>query len=171
MLCSLDKQMSDGFQWCSGDLVGSGVTTQGSWRLNSEHTFLNSKLIICWRRRVEENTDGNIKIPFPSLIILRCVVLAASGVSMFCKRSSSRFFSSSSVITLCCEYFPLQPTATDLIIQLCKYFQISLVRLCQYLVNSQLMITRWTCFHQTDSCCGKWTTGLPKWSWNEISNS
>ena len=29
VLCSLDKQMSDGFQRCSGDLVGSGVTTQG----------------------------------------------------------------------------------------------------------------------------------------------
>lgn len=42
ILHGLDKQMSDGCQRCSGDLVGSGVTTQGSSRLNSEHTFLNS---------------------------------------------------------------------------------------------------------------------------------
>lgn len=28
-LYCLDKQMSDDFQRCSGDLVGSGVTTQG----------------------------------------------------------------------------------------------------------------------------------------------
>lgn len=42
-LHSLDKQMADGFQRRSGDLVGSRVTTQGSRRLNSEHTFLNSK--------------------------------------------------------------------------------------------------------------------------------
>lgn len=43
MLYSLDKQMSDGFQRCSGNVGGSGVTTQGSRRLNSGHTFLNSK--------------------------------------------------------------------------------------------------------------------------------
>lgn len=128
VLGSLDKQMSDGFQRCSGDLVGSGVTAQGSRRLNSEHTFLNSKLIICRRRHVEGDTDGNIKTPFHSLIILRCVALAGPGalrarvLRALAQPFLLPFFS---VITLCCcEYFPLQPKATDLIIQLCKYFQI-----------------------------------------------
>lgn len=58
VLYSLDKQMSDGFQRRSGDLVGSGVTTRGGLRLNSEHTFLNSKLIICWGRHVEGTPMG-----------------------------------------------------------------------------------------------------------------
>lgn len=65
---------------------------------------------------------------------------------IFCEHSSSCFFSFFSVITLCCEYFPLQPKATNLIIHLCKYFQISLVRVLQCPVSSQLRISHWTGF-------------------------
>lgn len=48
VLYGLDKQISGGFQRCSGDRVGSGVITQRGWRLNNEQTFLNLKWITCW---------------------------------------------------------------------------------------------------------------------------
>ena len=175
--CRLDKQMSGGFQRCSGDLVGSGVTTQPSTRLNTEHTFLHFKLIICCRRPAEENTDGNIKMPFHSLIILRCVVLAGS----VCPCFASARPAVSSPLPLSLHYsvniFPLQPKATDLIIQLCKYFKISLVGFQCFirLVNSQVMIPHWAQFpSRLIAAVGnghKPPTRLPERSCREISNS
>lgn len=104
----------------------------------------------------EKSTNGNIKMLCQSLIILRCVVLADSGVLCVCARACPCFASArpavSSPLSLslhdAVNIFPLQPKATDLIIQLCKYFQISLVRLQCFirLVNSQLMISHWTRF-------------------------